>query len=126
MSFLQLNAQAEVNTYGDIPNNRIAANGWAHFDWDGSGTRTTIDVTQLSIHKAIGTAAIAEIFKEILMYPNPTKGIVHISKIADYKLFDISGILLFEREADKMDLSKSKNGHYVVSLNGKHNKVIKD
>ena len=42
-------AQVEVTNYGDIPLERLAISRWQHFEWDGSGTWQTIDVTTKGI-----------------------------------------------------------------------------
>ena len=46
---LPLKAQVVASDYGDIPIERISANGWEHFEWDGSGEWTTIDVREKGI-----------------------------------------------------------------------------
>jgi hypothetical protein len=42
-------AQVEVTNYGDIPESRLAASRWEHFEWQDPGNWTTIDVTKEGI-----------------------------------------------------------------------------
>ncbi|WP_299245962.1 Ig-like domain-containing protein [uncultured Aquimarina sp.] len=42
-------AQIEVTDYGDIPENRLAASRWEHFEWKDPGNWNVIDVTKEGI-----------------------------------------------------------------------------
>lgn len=58
-------AQVEVTDFGDIPLNRLAISRWQHFEWDASGSWTTIDVTTRGITPN-SSADIAPIVNNII------------------------------------------------------------
>jgi len=70
---------------------------------------------------------------EVLIYPNPTSGMVTVNadfNIKSIKVFDICGKLVFEKAVTsfetktEIDLSKQKAGLYFVNLYSGFNKKI--
>jgi hypothetical protein len=63
------------------------------------------------------------------IYPNPTKGIVHIktqnNDIADIILYNLSGKQLLKTRGNEVDLSGYVNGVYLLQVNGKTEKIVK-
>jgi len=61
----------------------------------------------------------------LIVYPNPTTGIVNISETAEIKVYNSFGALLFTTFGSQVDLSNYANGVYFVQVNGERIKVIK-
>lgn len=49
-------------------------------------------------------------------YPNPTKGLVHLSEVGEIKVYDQSSTMLLETQGDVVDLSRLKPGIYFVEV----------
>ena len=58
-------------------------------------------------------------------FPNPTKGILHLPEVIEWKVFSVTGTLLNSGESNMVDLRTCKEGVYLVFLMGKFHKVIK-
>lgn len=66
-----------------------------------------------------------EIEKNKLLFPNPTKGIVHLSEVIEWEVFSVTGTLLNSGESNTIDLSEHKNGFYLIRIKGKLHKFFK-
>ena len=62
----------------------------------------------------------------IQIYPNPTKGVVYISQEAEVKLYSLQGVLLQQTFGNQVDLSSYSSGMYLLQVDGKMTKVIKE
>ena len=62
---------------------------------------------------------------DIIVYPNPTAGILYVSAASDIKVFNSQGALLIATFGTQVDLSGYANGVYVVFVNGKRATVVK-
>ncbi|OEK09795.1 glucose dehydrogenase [Flavivirga aquatica] len=66
------------------------------------------------------------ITKQVLVYPNPTNGIIHLSGKKEWKLIDITGKLLTKGKSEVLDFSKYSRGLYFLRFkNGAALKIIK-
>ncbi|MEQ9660244.1 T9SS type A sorting domain-containing protein, partial [Fulvivirga sp.] len=103
------------------------------FDFEASDTHEVVIVTSdndgLTFEKAFDVVIIDiadqilglnEISKEIVVYPNPTKGYVTISWNAYHSasVVDINGKLINTFESNILDLTTLKNGVYYINLKG--------
>ena len=66
---------------------------------------------------------------EILIYPNPTSGVIHVNYISDldsYTLMDINGKVILRNKniAESIDLSFLNQGMYLISIKDKTGKSI--
>jgi hypothetical protein len=59
-------------------------------------------------------------------YPNPTSSVVYFSEESKIKVHDIQGVFLLEAFAKQVDLSTYPQGMYLLEVNGKWIKVIKN
>ena len=61
---------------------------------------------------------------DVILYPNPTNGVLYFSKTLDVKVYNILGkIIINENEVDEIDLSKYEPGIYSISVEY-NNKII--
>lgn len=60
-----------------------------------------------------------------IMYPNPTKGIIHFPKTTIYKVLDLSGLELLSGKEAQADLSELNTGFYIVETEDGRAKVLK-
>ncbi len=63
---------------------------------------------------------------ELLVYPNPTKGIVYINITSKIKLFDVQGKKLQEIYDNHIDISTYPQGMYFLQVDKKTIKIIKE
>ena len=62
----------------------------------------------------------------IKIYPNPTTGILSLSKNANFKLYNLSGELLKTYfETNQIDISNLPNGVYLIRHNDSYQKIVK-
>jgi hypothetical protein len=74
----------------------------------------------------VGIADVDNTNTELVVYPNPTKGIVYISSECDIKLYDIQGKKLQEIRGNQIDISSYPQGMYFLKVDGKTLKVVKE
>ena len=89
---------------------------------DGTTTKTyTVTVTR--------DLSIGEIPADMLLYPNPTSGILHIQTesalLSTIKVYSLQGSLLMEVRDNEVDLSNLVNGIYIVEVEGIQYKIMK-
>ncbi len=60
------------------------------------------------------------------LFPNPTNGIIKISKNSTWKLVNINGTILSSGEGDIIDLTNISSGVYIIIIGIEHYKVIKN
>ncbi|MCL2329169.1 MAG: T9SS type A sorting domain-containing protein [Bacteroidetes bacterium] len=63
--------------------------------------------------------------QEIIVYPNPTAGMVYVSTASEIKVFSAQGALLIATFGTSVDLSSFANGVYFVQVGGAQVKVVK-
>lgn len=64
---------------------------------------------------------------EILVYPNPTKGLINLSKNYDVEIYTVTGQLLIKlKNIDTIDISSYDNGIYFLEVENYIVKVIKE
>lgn len=76
----------------------------------------------------IGTSGIEIIEEEsdLLLYPNPTSGIVNLSSTSDAEVYSVSGALVMSVcNVDTLDLTALPSGLYLVKAGNKVHRVIK-
>ena len=61
----------------------------------------------------------------INIYPNPTSDVVYISQNSEYILYTLEGIVIKKGKGSYVDLSTEKEGYYIIEIDGKKYKVIK-
>jgi hypothetical protein len=61
----------------------------------------------------------------IKIYPNPTNGKVYIETERDIKVYNQQGELLLETFGNQVDLSTYPQGMYLLQINGRWSKVVK-
>ena len=59
------------------------------------------------------------------VYPNPTRGIVYLSKICEWKVFTVQGICILKGEGKQIDLSKFNKGIYFLKFERSSRKIVK-
>ncbi|HOF16929.1 MAG TPA: T9SS type A sorting domain-containing protein, partial [Bacteroidales bacterium] len=74
----------------------------------------------------VGIADVDNTNTELVVYPNPTKGIVYISSECDIKLYDIQGKKLQEIRGNQIDISSYPQGMYFLKVEGKTLKIVKE
>ena len=74
----------------------------------------------------VGIADVDNTNTELVVYPNPTKGIVYISSECDIKLYDIQGKKLQEIRGNQIDISSYPQGMYFLKVESKTLKVVKE
>lgn len=62
------------------------------------------------------------------LYPNPTKGILHLgnSEPVDYTISNLNGQMIQQGKSSSIDMTELPSGSYIILINGKRYKVIKD
>ena len=83
------------------------------------------NINWVDIQKAIVTGKNPISTDSPILYPNPTKGIVHLSGNKSWKVSSYLGVLISEGKSNSIDLSSSPEGVYFVSIEGTTLKVIK-
>lgn len=63
--------------------------------------------------------------KRFKLYPNPTNDMINLGKYQQYSVLDLSGKLLINSYGKKIDLTKIKQGIYLVKLNDTIYKIVK-
>ncbi|MCL2328624.1 MAG: family 16 glycosylhydrolase [Bacteroidetes bacterium] len=61
----------------------------------------------------------------IQIFPNPTTGIVNVSKASELKVYSLQGALLYETFGTQVDLSTYPQGVYQLHINGDVVRVVK-
>ena len=59
------------------------------------------------------------------VYPNPTKGVVYLSSDTEFSISDLVGKEVLSGNSNEVDLSNLDAGTYLIHVEGKLNKVIK-
>ena len=62
---------------------------------------------------------------DLLVYPNPTTGIVNISEPSEIQVYNSFGALIITTFGTQVDLSNYANGVYFIQANGKRTTVVK-
>ncbi len=63
--------------------------------------------------------------KEINLFPNPTNGVIHISRKGPWKVLSISGEVLMAGTHSSIDLRGYSSGIYMVIIQGRAFRVVK-
>ena len=100
-----------------------------HFRWNGTdwvmngGTPTTYYWSP----KNIAVTGISEIASNsaVVVYPNPTTGIISVEQPAAIKIYSLQGVLLQATFGTQADLSPYPNGIYILQVNGTRTKIVK-
>ncbi len=74
----------------------------------------------------VGITDVDNTNTELVVYPNPTKGIVYVSSECDIKLYDIQGKKLREIRGNQIDISSYPQGMYFLKVEGKTLKIVKE
>lgn len=73
------------------------------------------------------TSTTHEIETQHSVYPNPTKGIIHLPEITDWKLYDAMGLEINAgKQSNMIDLSAYPDGLYLIKMEGKLFKILKN
>jgi hypothetical protein len=83
----------------------------------------TVNVFRQSISTAIASTKQSS----IVLYPNPTTGLVYIRSelsIGEVKVYSLIGRLLLKTNRQPVDLSRFGSGIYLIEVNGVTNKII--
>ena len=75
-----------------------------------------------------GPTGIQDVSGGIIIYPNPTTGIIRASQEIDIIVYDFMGKIVYKGKGVKyVDLSNEANGIYTISVNNRHTyKLIKE
>ena len=84
------------------------------------------DATENDASSCIYTAINAVEGTDIVVYPNPTAGMVYVSAASEIKVYNSFGALVIATHGTQVDLSNFANGVYVVQVNGKRTTVVKN
>lgn len=91
-------------------------------------SNTPMVVLQYVVDISTNTSAINQ--KPLNIYPNPTNGIVNIQGLGNdvemIRVYNINGSLLQELVSSSIDLSAYSKGLYLIEINGKKYKVVKE
>ena len=71
------------------------------------------------------TTGVQQLETSVAVYPNPTTGIINISREANLKLLTLQGILLKETFGKQIDLSGYPQGSYLLQVDDKVLQVVK-
>lgn len=113
IDYLAFNATVNDHSYGRFPN--------------GSASYTEFDSpTPLMNNDYTSTEEIERQIFPLKAYPNPTNGIVYLSKVIDFKLFDLNGQLLQSGiQENVLNVKSLDNGIYVLaSSSGETLKIV--
>ncbi len=72
-----------------------------------------------------GSSETIEI-EELSVYPNPTTGLVHITGNTEWSLYNANGSFIEEGNSTRVDLSGKASGIYILKIEGKVLKVVKN
>ena len=87
------------------------------------GQRSILNVEKIDLVIVDG---ISEIENNLLVYPNPTTGIVNFSDIINYEIYSSLGKLVLQGEGRRADISELPSGIYVLSNGAEIFKIIKE
>ncbi|MDR0872705.1 MAG: family 43 glycosylhydrolase [Prevotellaceae bacterium] len=90
------------------------------------GGNINVDWYQFTRTSDIVTVAEANAAEEITAYPNPTNGIVYLNTQAEIRVYDLQGILLTTARGSQVDLSAYASGLYLLQVNDKWKKIVKE
>jgi D-alanyl-D-alanine carboxypeptidase len=99
----------------------------------GQANQLSIQLLSTLINSSVGFSESTIIEKHMMVYPNPTNGLVQIEipnqTIHDIKVYDLQGKLIAETSESQFNLSNYSNGTYLIKAQtekGFHNyKIIK-
>jgi hypothetical protein len=74
----------------------------------------------------VGVSDFAKTDQPFNIYPNPAKNVAYLSLEGDWKLLSTNGIVLANGNGNKIPLKDWPKGLYIVSMNGKTTKLMKD
>jgi hypothetical protein len=75
----------------------------------------------------MSTAVKSHTKSSIMLYPNPTRGLVYIRSelaVGEVKVYNLIGCLLLKTNRQPVDLSHFGSGIYLIGVNGIMSKVI--
>ncbi len=91
-------------------------NGTASVDACGTCSGGNTGITPITNINNCVTAIEDENVEQIILYPNPTESILHISEALPFKIYNQLGILVRSGSSNKIDLSNLPSGIYTVKI----------
>jgi len=64
-------------------------------------------------------------YPSLRIYPNPTTGKVYTETESNIKIYNLQGALLQETFGNQIDLSTYPQGVYLLQVNGRWSRVVK-
>ncbi len=119
--FLEKGNSANVAISGALENLTVGSTYMA------AAFRGTRQITDGITFKVTEMSGIEEIENDtLLLYPNPTSGLVYLSETTDAEVYNLAGSLVESvRNADTLDLTDLPAGVYLVKTGAKVHRVIK-
>ena len=118
----------QISVKEDTPiNTEINNTGHIYFDFNPPIVTNTTSTTMVDTFPIISALETLEYVEDILIYPNPTKGIVYFEKEVDrVNVYDIYGRnVVSSLNVKSMDLKKYNSGTYLIELYLGETKLIK-
>lgn len=92
----------------------------------GSGFLFNVDWFSFSEDELIITDVAANKLSKIVLYPNPTSDMIHLSEASAYSVFNSHGQEVVRGEGSEVDLTNKPKGVYLIHLGESVQKVVKN
>lgn len=90
----------------------------------GTGWAGNIDYKSQLVELKGTITGVNGVFDELSVYPNPTNGIVHLSKLSEWRLYNLNGVMLDYGTGTTISLVNQNKGVYWVSIGGRRYKIV--
>lgn len=94
-----------------------------------SGEWYAANYSEIYYYSPFYSTAVPSVLDEgaVQVFPNPVKDLLHIKGInPEVKLYNLQGTLLLQSRTSTIDISSFPEGVYIVDVNGKKIKVVKE
>lgn len=105
----------------------LTSNPWVSTKGSGNIDVPAYSISILSIANPVITSLNPDATDiNATVYPNPTTGVVHLTKNASWVLYDSRGILIKKGQSEAIELSELKSGSYIIEYDGVKQLVMKN
>ena len=89
------------------------------------GQKTVFNAASVHLTDFSPPSSVNDKIDDFKIYPNPTTGIIYLSKKLEYKIFNILGDIVLIGNDNFINISNFKNGVYFVESESMRKKIIK-
>ncbi len=122
--FVVLTTQNTINTC-NLPSSVVSSFGGFNYEFD-VVCRNNNELVLTVLNETLSTLSFEDAEPQFLMYPNPSKGLVHIKSeqhISSIHLFDVRGKLLQKFSSNILNIEALPVGMYVIEINTKEGAI---